>query len=275
MGPTADGGGDPNWLTTTLDTIGASSSRCSRPSSRRWCSPRSSPRSPTSAGHQRRPARLEDPPVVRDHRARLGGHRHRPRSALPARARTPPSASEAASRPGPPARWLDFLTGLSRQLPRPRCQHARAGDGARSPHLLQRAADRRHRPRRRHRRAQGRRGRRAVPQLQAVRARDRAEGPLVGHPPRSARHPGPHRPRRRDLRLGPAGPLGTFAAAIYVGLALVLFVVYPDPAGQRARGPQLLPGRLAGDPAGLRVAVLDRHAAGHPAGAERNLGVPR
>ena len=61
-------------------------------------------------------------------------------------------------------------------------------------------------------------------------------------------------------------PLATFAVAVYVGCALVMFVVYP--ALLAARGPAepaaLLPRRLAGDRAGLRLAQLGRHDAGRP-----------
>ena len=108
------------------------------------------------------------------------------------------------------------------------------------------------------------------------RARDRAEGPVVGHPAGAARHPRPDRQCRRDLRLGAAGSLGSFAVAIYVGLALVLFVVYPvmlRTHGLSVR--QLLLRRVAGHPAGLRVPLVDRHPAPDERVTERNLGVPR
>ena len=58
--------------------------------------------------------------------------------------------------------------------------------------------------------------------------------------------------------------LGTFTVAVYVGLALVLFVVYPALLALNGLSVAVLRRRLAGHPAGLRVALLDRHAAGDP-----------
>ncbi len=72
------------------------------------------------------------------------------------------------------------------------------------------------------------------------------------------------------------GSLGRFAIAIYLGLALVLFVVYPlllRP--ERPLAACFLPPCLARDAARLRLALVDRHAAGdagRDAGRARRAG---
>ena len=75
----------------------------------------------------------------------------------------------------------------ARQHPRP------AGRAARRRHVavVQRPPAHRHRRRHRHRRAQGRRAGRAVPRLRPLRAGDRAEGAVVGHPAGPDRHARP------------------------------------------------------------------------------------
>ena len=63
------------------------------------------------------------------------------------------------------------------------------------------------------------------------------------------------------------GSLGVFTGAVYAGLALVLFVVYPVLLrAARPLAAALLRRCLAGHPAGLRLPLLDRHAAGDRAG---------
>ena len=89
------------------------------------------------------------------------------------------------------------------QRPRARGQHlARRDRRGHDRPVVQRPAAARHRHRARRRRAQDRRRREAVPRLQPVGARDRAEGAVVGHPPGADRHGRPARQRRRQLRLG-------------------------------------------------------------------------
>ena len=71
------------------------------------------------------------------------------------------------------------------------------------------------------------------------------------------------------------GSLGVFAGAVYAGLALVLFVVYPVLLrAARPLAAAVLRGRLAGHPAGLRLPLLDRHAAGDRAGHRAEPGRP-
>ena len=71
------------------------------------------------------------------------------------------------------------------------------------------------------------------------------------------------------------GSLGVFTGAVYAGLALVLFVVYPVLLrAARALAAALLRRRLAGHPAGLRLPLLDRHAAGDRAGDRAEPGRP-
>ena len=126
-------------------------------------------------------------------------HRHRPRPAHPARATHSSRRRRARRRPRTTGSWLDFLTGLVPANILGLEGYARRRLGRL---VVQRAADPRGRDRRRHRRAQGRRGGRAVPRLRPLRARRRAEGAVVGHPARPDRHRRPDRQRRRHLRLG-------------------------------------------------------------------------
>ena len=77
------------------------------------------------------------------------------------------------------------------------------------------------------------------------------------------RHHRPARQRRGRLWLGALAQLGWYSAAIYIGLALVLFVVYPVLLHAHGLNPvRYFAERLAGDPACLRLALVDRHPAG-------------
>ena len=100
---------------------------------------------------------------------------------------------------------------------------------------------------------------------------------MVDHPARPDRHRRPDRQRRRQLRLGRrSARSASFTVAVYVGLALVLFVVYP--VLLRAHG--LSPRRFfAGAWPAIQLAFVSRSSIGTlpvtERVTERNLGVPR
>ena len=50
---------------------------------------------------------------------------------------------------------------------------------------------------------------------------------MVDYPTRADRYRGSHRPCRGRIRVGSLGSLGKFVIAIYIGLALVIGVIYP------------------------------------------------
>src|SRR6185312_11830981 len=66
--------------------------------------------------------------------------------------------------------------------------------------------------------------------------------------------------------------LGWFIGAVYLGLVLVLFVVYPILVGAWPVHPQVLLRRMASDAAGLCQPFVDRHLAAHPAGDRTQPG---
>ena len=199
-GVDAAGEVDPNWLTETLSTIGGTSSRCCATSSRRWCSSRSSPRSPTCATSPRRATGVADAAwfavtaLIAVASASCWAW-----SCSPVTTPASPLTRRAPRRTT--GSWLDFLTGLV-----PANVLGLGGVARRRRHacrpVVQRAADPGHRDRHGHRRPQGRRGRRPVPGLRPLGAGDRAEGALVGHPPRPVAHRRPARQRGGHLRLG-------------------------------------------------------------------------
>ena len=183
--------------------------------------------------------------------------------------------SDAASAPSSTGSWLDFLTGLvpANVLG---LEGYDNGDGTRRL-LVQRAADPRHRDRRRHRHAQGRRGRRPVPRLRPLGARRRAEGAVVDHPARADRDRRPARQRGRQLRLGRAqlararSPSRSTPASL-----LVLLGVYP--VLLRLNGLSVKQFFSGAWPA-ISLAFVSRSSVGTmpvtESVTERNLGVPR
>jgi Na+/H+-dicarboxylate symporter len=117
---------------------------------------------------------------------------------------------------------------------------------------------------------------RHVPRLQPLLPQDHPQGPVVGHPPHAHRHDRPARQRRGRLWLGRLAQLGWYAAAIYIGLVLVLFVVYP--ALLQANGLNPIRYFQSAWPA-IQLAFVSRSSIGTLPVTERitekNLGVPR
>ena len=187
--------------------------------------------------------------------------------------RTARSTPPPRPTPERPARWLDFLTGLVPGNILGLQASARRGDGATA--VVQRAPAHRHRRRGRRRRAQGRRAGRAVPRLRPLRAGDRAEGAVVGHPPRPDRHPRPDRQRGRQLRLGvPRLARRLRRRGLRRPRAGAVRRLPGAAPGPRLIAAALLRRCLAGHPAGLRLPLLDRHAAGDRARHRAEPGRP-
>ena len=275
IGPVADG--TPNWLTSTL----ADHRRHLRHAAKALVPPLivtavdRQHRQP-QAGLQRRPAGRPDAALVRHHRA---DRRRRSASASacspsPGRNSSVDAATPQPTR-APPARgwtsspaWCPATSSA--------CRPRRDDDGSigLSFNVLQLIVIV---GRHRHRRAQGRRAGRAVPRPRPLGAGDRAEGAVVGHPARPDRHRRPDRQRGRHATAGTSlGSLGVFAGAVYAGLALVLFVVYPVLLRPHGLSPLRF---FAGAWPAIQLAFVSRSSIGTLPVTERvteqNLGVPR
>ena len=117
---------------------------------------------------------------------------------------------------------------------------------------------------------------RAVPRLRPLRARRRAEGPVVGHPPVADRHGRPARQRGRQYGWDALAPLGTFVVAVYVGLRARAVRAVPGAAAR----PRPQPARFfAGAWPAIQLAFVSRSSVGTLPVTERvtvaHLGVPR
>ena len=176
--------------------------------------------------------------------------------------RNPRSTPRPRPHPGRPAPGgLPHRPGAA-QHPRPAGRTRRHGRP-----LLQRAAADRALRRDRYRGAQGRRAGRAVPRPRPVGADDRAEGVVVGHPPGAAGHGRPDRQRGRHLRLGVPRLARRLRRRRLRGSRAGAVRRLPGAAASaRPLAAALLRRRVARDPAGVRVALVDRHPAGHRAG---------
>ena len=98
----------------------------------------------------------------------------------------------------------------------------------------------------------------------------------MGDPARPARHPRPDRQRGRELRVGPALAPGDVRRRRLRGLRHrdVRRLPGAAPVRRAAEPAALLPRRVAGDRAGLRVAQLGGHDARHAARGDRAAGRP-
>src|SRR5699024_1162802 len=128
----------------------------------------------------------------------------------------------------------------------------------------------------RHRRGQGRQGRRALPRVHRGGPGRGPEGRVVDRAHRSDRRPGPDRQRRELLRLVDDG----FAAVVRRGRLSrsgdrVLRRLPGAGQSQRAVHPAVLLRGLARRADGLRLPFIDRHDAGDPEGRDRQLGGPQ
>jgi Na+/H+-dicarboxylate symporter len=172
--------------------------------------------------------------------------------------------------------WLDFLTGLVPSNILGLQASTKIVDGAATTGLVQRAADPGPGPGDRRGGDQGRSGRRGLPGLQRLGPGRGAQGAVVGDPPDADRHHRPAGQRRGPVRLDDPGPAGRLRGAIYIGLGLVLFVVYPTILALNGLNPLRF---FAGAWPAIQLGFVSRSSIGTlpvtEALTETRLGVPR